>query len=633
MGKIKLSALVSDGMVLQRETENIIWGYAEENKIIRLRMAAYQTAGETGENGYFELKLPPMKTGGPWTILLDDGEDGRAIRDVLFGDVFLLGGQLNMEMPLADVKERYGREIAETVEKEIRMFDVPKEYSFGETRAELEKGCWRKACGADLLLFSAAGFFAAKELYDKMRVPIGLIQAPMAGSPVKAWCSEETIRALSYDAEELAECTQEGSTQETYPQMVERIESEREKAWWKEAQTGTDGRKGVVDVPGFFAGTDLEGFCGAIKLKKKIRLTKKTDWSKCAAKMYLGAVIDADLSYVNGVKIGETLYRYPPRIYEIPSGVLHAGENEIELTMLVFRGEGGFMPGKEYKISFGDSDGVYITLEGEWEYEIIKEMPKLPEQTFFIYKAAGMYQGMIYPLRRWQLKGCFFYQGESNTGRAETYEQEFTAMIADWRELFEQPDLPFVCVQLAGFADGRKETDGTDWARLREAQRCVSEHTKNVFMAQAYDLGEYNDLHPSDKKSVGKRIALAAEKLIYGQDVVCQGAYVKDVSRCKDEVKVVFGPEDTVLHIGVQGTAGARAQNVSDTVMGFAWVQADGSRSKAQAKLTGKNIVELTMPQAYQCVGLSYAWNDCPLDANLYNEQNFPVIPFEQMMW
>lgn len=630
MGKIKLSALVSDGMVLQRETENIIWGYAEGKKIIRLRMGAYQTVEEAGDNGYFELKLPSMKTGGPWTILLDDGEDCRAIRDVLFGDVFLLGGQSNMEMPLADVKERYGGEIAETVEKEIRMFDVSKEYSFGEKRAELEKGCWRKACGEDLLLFSAAGFFAAKELYDKMRVPIGLIQAPMAGSPVKAWCSEDTIRALGYDAWELAECTQEGNAHETYPQMVERIEAEREKAWWKEALEGTDGRKGVVHVPGFFSGTDLEGFCGAIRMKKIIRLPEETDWSKEAAKLYLGAVIDADLTYVNGVKIGETLYRYPPRIYEIPSGVLHAGENEIELTMLVFRGDGGFMPGKAYRICFGD--GVYITLTGAWEYEILKEMPKLQEQTFFIYKAAGMYQGMIYPLRRWRLKGCFFYQGESNTGRAETYEREFTAMIADWRTLFKQPDLPFVCVQLAGFADGREETQGTDWARLREAQRCVSEHTKNVFMAQAYDLGEYNDLHPSDKKTVGKRIALAAEKMIYGQDVVCQGAYVKEVSRQKDVVEVAFGPDDTVLHIGVQGSAGARTQDGAYIVNGFAWIQADGRRSKARARIVGKNIVELTMPQEKLCIGFSYAWNDCPLEANLYNEQNFPVIPFEKMM-
>lgn len=640
MGKIKLSALLSDGMVLQRETENRIWGYAKAGKMIRLRMGAYQTAVEAGTDGYFELKLPSMKAGGPWTILLDDGEDGRMICDILFGDVFLLGGQSNMEMPIASVMERYGAEIAETIEKEIRMFDVPKEYAFGEKREEIEKGCWKKAYGADLLLFSAAGFFAAKALYDKMRAPIGLIQAPVGGTPIKAWCSEETIRELGYDAEELAECTQEVCTQEKnaqersiqerYPQMVERTEAEREKSWRKEALAGWDGRKGTVSVPGFFSGTNLDGFCGALKLKKKVCLPEDIDWSKNMVKLYLGAVIDADFTCVNGVKVGETDYRYPPRNYEIPSGILHPGENEIGMTMLVFRKEGGFMPGKEYKICYTDSTQIQIPLDGEWEYEIVKEMPELPESTFFIYKAAGMYQGMLYPLRKWRLKGCFFYQGESNTGRAETYEQEFTAMVTDWRELFKQPDLPFVCVQLAGFADGREDAQGMEWAHLREAQRCASEHMNNVLMAQAYDLGEYNDLHPSDKKTVGARIALAAERLIYGHDVVCQGAAVKEVSRQKDVVKVTFAPEDTVLHIGVQSTDGTKTRSMADEVLGFAWMRADGSRSRAQARLTGSNAVELVVPQEGIGSGISYAWNDCPLDANLYNEQNLPVIPFER---
>lgn len=625
MGEIRLSALLSDGMVLQRETENVIWGYGETGKMIRLRMGAYQTAGETGEDGYFELKLPPMKTGGPWTILLDDGEDSRVIRDILFGDVFLLGGQSNMEMPIANVMERYGTEIEKTVEKEIRMFDAPKEYAFGEKREEIEQGCWRKACGEDLLLFSAAGFFAAKDLYDKSRVPIGLLQAAVAGTPVKAWCSEETIRELGYDVEELAECRQEG-----YPQEVERREAEREKTWWEEALAGADGRKGVLSVPGFFVGTDLEGFCGALKLKKKICLPENIDWTKGKAKLYLGAMIDADFSYVNGVKVGETSYCYPPRIYEIPAGTLHSGENEIETTMLVFRGKGGFMPGKEYEICYTDSMQTRIPLNGEWEYEILKEMPELPESTFFIYKASGMYQGMLYPLRKWRLKGCFFYQGESNTGRPETYEREFSAMVADWRALWGQQDLPVVCVQLAGFADGKESAQGTEWACLREAQRRASEHMENVLMAQAYDLGEYNDLHPSDKKTVGKRIALAAERLVYGRDVVCQGAQVQEVSRQGGVARVTFAPEDTVLHVGAQGTEGTKAQGTEKEVSGFAWMWADGSRSEAQARLVEKNVVEIAVPQNGICTGISYAWNDCPLDANLYNEQDLPVIPFER---
>ena len=229
---------------------------------------------------------------------------------------------------------------------------------------------------------------------------------------------------------------------------------------------------------------------------------------------------------------------------------------------------------------------------------------------------------MLYPLRNWRIKGCFFYQGESNTGRPETYEEEFTAMIADWRALWEQPKLPFLFVQLAGFADGKEQTDGTDWARLREEQRLTAEHVERTMMVQAYDLGEYNDLHPTDKKSVGKRIALAAEKLIYGKNVVCQGASVKEVNRMPEKVQVIFEPAETVLHT-------AEKENGKKSVCGFTWIKEDGSRVEAYAEIAGNTMVEVKLPRETSCIGMSYAWNDCPLDANLYNEAGFPVVPFE----
>lgn len=625
MGKIRLSALISNGMVMQRECENIIWGHCEQGRMIRLRMGAYQTAVEAGEEGYFEITIPPMKAGGPWTILLDDGEDSVMLSDVLFGDVFLLGGQSNMELPIARTMERYREEIENTIEKEIRMFEVPKEYLFGEKREELNDGYWRKACGEELQIFSAVGYFAAKELYEKRRVPIGLLQTAVGGTPVKAWCSEETIERLGFDAEELDECKQDGYTSE-----VEQTEAKRAEEWWKEALAGNDGRKGRITLPGFFDKTDLHKFSGAVKLTKTVCLPETVNWETESAKLYLGALIDADFTYVNGIKVGETAYRYPPRIYQIPAGALHGGENKIEVTMLVFNGEGGFMPGKEYEICYGEELKTSISLAGEWEYEIVKEMEILPETTFFIYKAAGMYQGMLYPIRKWNIKGIFFYQGESNTGRPETYEEEYMAMVADWRALFRQEELPMIHVQLAGFADGKEKTDGTMWAKLREAQYRATKHGNNVQMAQAYDLGEYNDLHPTDKKTVGKRIALLAEKMIYGQDIVCQGSNVKKVEKDGNILHVMFEPEQAKLHAVRRGYEDAGNGKMADTIVyGFAWIKADGSRETVEGILTKENAVEIILPDEKQCVGISYAWNDCPLEANLYNEQELPVIPFE----
>lgn len=616
MGEIRLSALISDGMVLQRETENIIWGYAKAGRDVRLFLDAYQTEARAEEDGYFKLCLPPMQAGGPWEIRIDDGENTITIQDVLFGDVFLLGGQSNMELPIARVMERFGEELLNTQEEDIRMFEVPKEYAFGKIRTEIETGRWIKAAKDELQLFSAAGYFAAKELKEQEHVPIGLLQTAVGGTPVKAWCCEETVRKLGYDVEELAECKREG-----YTKQVEQAEAERARLWWEEALAGCDGRSGTIELPGFFSQTALKGFSGAVTLRKKITLPGNTDWMETDATLYLGALIDADFTYVNNRKVGGTEYRYPPRIYEIPKGTLHEGGNEIEVKMLVFNGEGCFMPGKEYEICYSDNGRKRIPLAGTWEYEIIKEMPELPETTFFQYKAAGLYQGMLYPIRNWRIKGCFFYQGESNTGRPETYEEEFTAMIADWRTLWGDPKLPFLFVQLAGFADGKEYTQGTDWARLREAQRRTAEHVERTAMVQAYDLGEYNDLHPTDKKSVGKRIALTAENLIYGKNVVCQGAGVKEVNRRKETVQVTFGPDETVLHVV--------EKEGKKQVCGFSWIKEDASRVAAEAKLTGRSAAELKIPKETQYIGISYAWNDCPLDANLYNEAGLPVVPFE----
>lgn len=626
MGKIILSALISDGMVLQRNTENTIWGYAEPEKWIQLTLDDYQTVTQANKNGYFEFLLPQRPEGGPWEILLSDGTDCTTIHDVLFGDVFLLGGQSNMELPVARTMERYCEEIRQTKEPEIRMFEVPKEYSFGSKREELENGCWLKAVGEELQLFSAVGYFAAKELHAYEEVPIGLIQSAVGGTPVKAWCKEETVRELGYDTQELEECKQIG-----YPQQVEEQEAKYCEMWWENALSKTQDKveTGSVVVPGFFQDTGLEDFCGGICLTKTVILKSDVNWEQEEVTLYLGALIDADITYVNGKKIGETEYRYPPRIYTIPKGTLHAGENEITIKMLVFGNAGGFMPGKKYCLCYGKENKGKIELSGAWNYKIIRRMNSLPETTFFQYKAAGLYQGMLYPLRKWKLKGCFFYQGESNTGRPETYQTELEAMIRDWRELWKAEALPFLYVQLAGFGDGKESTIETNWAYLREAQRQVQNTIANTKMVQAYDLGEYNDLHPTDKKTVGQRIALAAEKFIYGKPVLYEDSEVAEVEWKENCAEVTFFPRESELQIGL-------TKQKNDTVRGFEVVYEDGTRKKVEAKLiqgavkeerirTKVNVPFLTDKKI---TALCYAWNNCPLDANLYNEAGLPVVPF-----
>lgn len=630
---MKLSALISDGMVLQRETENKIWGYAKENVTVRLQLNDQQVFTESGEDGYFELKLPPLMAGGPYTMRLTDGNEEICIEDVLVGDVFLLGGQSNMELPVARTTERYGKEIAQANEEQIRMFEVPKEYAFGEKRAELATGKWTRAKGEELLAFSAAGYFAAKEIRERENVPVGLLQTAVGGTPVKAWCKKETIQRLGYDVEDFAECEKDG-----YPEAVIAAEGAREANWWEKALEGfeeeKERQKGKLQIPGFFTGTELEKFRGSLRITKEITLPDGDIWKREGIKLYLGALQDADQVYVNGQKIGETAYRYPPRIYPVPAGLLKAGKNRIEIRMLIFCETGGFMPGKEYEIRYGEGTEEYVPLSGSWEYEIMQEMEPLPETTFFQYKASGLYQGMLFPIRKYKIRGCFFYQGESNTGRPETYEEEFTAMVEDWRELFENPELPFLYVQLAGFADGKLHTTGTNWAKLREAQH-AAEKLPNTMMVQAYDLGEYNDLHPVDKKNVGKRIALAAERVIYGKKVSCCGPVLREICREGECIRLYFSTDGEKLCIRKQNGAWLEKSEWIEkgTVQGLEAVYEDGSVVPVQGSLeqgdgSGEVVVVLEQEQEMKAGKLRYAWNDCPLEANLYGTNKLPALPF-----
>ena len=199
-------------------------------------------------------------------------------------------------------------------------------------------------------------------------------------------------------------------------------------------------------------------FHGSLLLEKKVEVTQSQ--CRCRSYLLLGAIVDADRVYVNGVMVGETGYKYPPRRYELPLGLLCAGENSIRIELYVFRRKGGFIPDKSYEIIFEDDEKSVIRLEGTWKYAIGKELPGLSNTTFFQCKATGQYNGMLYLVRKWNICCVLFYQGESNTDIPEGYSSVFGAMIGDWRTLLEGRRLPFLYVQLAGFANAEKVCKG-----------------------------------------------------------------------------------------------------------------------------------------------------------------------------
>lgn len=631
---IKLSRVFSDGMVLQRNIDdNIIWGYGKGEITVKFfdkqNTEVMSTTVNAAEDGYFEAKLPNNPEFGDYKISIKDADETVEIKDITYGDVFVCGGQSNMELPLNRTWERYGDELEKASDPDIRFFRVPEKYNFHHTEELIEDGSWKSVKMPELLDFGAVAYFTAKEIKEREGIPIGIYNTAIGGTPIKSWCSEESMRRIGLHLEEFEKCQDD-----EYVKGIIKKDLEDDGAWREEADKSfsknlsgnlSENLSGTFNVPGFFEGTELGGKCAAIYFKKEFTLP--ADWKEEEAKLYLGAIIDSDKVYVNGEFVGETGYLYPPRIYKVPKGILKEGKNVIEIRLLVFRKEGGFMPGKEYQLK--KSDGEIFSLEGEWEYTLAKEMPFLENMTFFSYKATGVYNGMIYPLRKQKCRGFFFYQGESNVDDYATYTEEFEAVIEDWRKLWGDESLPFMFVQIASFNDGNRAGYNGRRCLLTEAQRMCTE-LPNTAMVQAYDLGEFNDLHPTNKKEVGRRCALAAENLVYGKEKYIPGPEVSEVAWHKEEgyLEVIF-PEGTKLILSHGIGAEFGPDRDEEHVIGFKFRDAHSSDVVlAEAEIIAPNKVKVKLPENMEVAELMYAWSDSPLDANLYSEDRLPVVPF-----
>lgn len=624
---ITLPSFFNDKMVLQKGTgENRIWGYADPGTILSIALIESNSINGVKEpshfesiradvQGYFSFLLPYMDAGGPWEIVITCEEEKKVLTDVYFGDVFLLGGQSNMELPLGfpSLKEKYKEEIETADFHLIRQFELPKEYDFNDKRQFMGTGKWVEASGENLLTFSAAGYFAAKEIYEKIKIPIGLYQAAVGGTPVKSWCSPETVQRMGYDHVEISECVNKDYVERTIEEETKRDEEWREKAKRPFAD-GTEKERTEFPVPSLFQGTELSDFSGSLSFKRTFTVSEESAAKE--AVLHFGLMIDVDEILINGTTVGESGDRYLPRVYPVKPGVLHTGENEIEVRLLTFQPGGGFLPGKSYDITF--SDGEKIALEGKWSMARVQEMEPLPMMTFFLFKACGTYRAMICPLEKVIFRGVFFYQGESNTERADTYEEEFTAMIGDWRRHFKNPYLPFIFVQLAGYGNGLAHTDGTDWAEIREAQRRCTE-IPDTAMVQAYDLGEYNDLHPSDKRELGERIADAAMKTIYEKKEYISGPSLQRILETDEDIKLCFQGGD----LETEGEPSERFLHC------FEQLYSDGTWHQAKAKIAGNQTVSLEIPAGKRVTGVRYAWNDCPFGTSMSRTEKLPVIPFK----
>jgi sialate O-acetylesterase len=618
--QLRLPRLVRDSMVLQRDAKVNLWGWASPKEKIKINFQNKNYKAVTGADGKWLVVLPPMKAGGPYTMDIS-GKENISLKEILIGDVWFCSGQSNMVHQLNIHDVTYANEIAAANYPEIRQFWIPTSTSLDAAKEDLISGNWKAAVGEDIRPFSAVAYFFAKELYEKYHVPIGIINASVGGTPIEAWTSEEGLAAfpaLQASIQKNKDTAYiNGLNRKTISvnknnalKILDKGLTENPK--WFEAGYAPKGWHNI-NIPGYWEDQGVKDLNGVVWYRKEIDVPASMTGK--AAKVFLGRIVDADVLYINGKQVGYTTYMYPQRRYTVPVDLLKPGKNILVVKVTNTNGKGGFVPDKPYCL-FADTDT--IDLKGTWQYKVGEVY--IPRSGSFAGISAqnqptALYNAMVAPAVNYTIKGFLWYQGEANTTRAEEYAKIQPAMIADWRNKWKQNSAPFLYVQLPGFMEYNYLPSESQWAQLREAQ-LISLHVANTAMAVAIDLGEWNDIHPDNKKEVGRRLALAAEKIVYNENIVYSGPVYQAATIDGNKIAISF-----------TNTGSGLITNDSEEPGEFAIAGADKKFVWAKAKIEGDKIV-VWSDEVANPMYVRYAWADNPVNPNVYNKEGLPASPF-----
>lgn len=520
-GKVTLPYLISDGMVVQRNEPVKLWGWGDPGEKVTAKLSTSKKTytAKVNSDGEWTLSLDSLPAGGPYDITIND----RKIENVLSGDVFLCSGQSNMELPVYRVMDMFADEVNAYENDRIRQFLVPQVTAFHGPLDNTAEAQWKECNRSNVMNFSALAYFFAKELNKTTGVPVGIINSSWGGTPVEAWISESTLQAWPEKVAQKRIYEDDG-----YRDRSKKLEGENYYRWNLELDGGDPGLTSATkwydekaDDSDWTAVNLIETRWGQDYANKSWRPVNGAHWlrrhvtltpeqAEGEAILRMGCIEGADSAYVNGKFVGTVGYQYPPRIYKVPAGTLHAGENVVTVRVISGNGEPKVVPEKPYKLLTANGDD--ISLEGEWKHKVGKRMPQGPGMIFWHYTPVVLYDAMVNPLFNYPVEGVIWYQGESNVGNREQYYDLLNAMMGDWRRGFGDDALPFYIVELADFLHPSDTGGRTAWAEMRQEQARVAESDKNATLIKNSDLGEWNDIHPLDKKTLGIRVAEAVMK-------------------------------------------------------------------------------------------------------------------------
>ena len=518
MSKFKCATIFSDNMVFQRNKPVCIFGTGEEGLKIRASIGGSFAEGRVYD-GHFKLYLPKQEAGENLTVTVTDGEDSVSFTNVAIGEVWIAGGQSNMELELHNAVA--GMDALKNDKPNVRFFYTPKIAYEDECFAQMEEWAhWETFNEQDAAKWSAVAYFFAKELSEKLGVTVGIVGCNWGGTSASCWIPRSDIEGdeiLDSYLDELRKNSKGvsfDSQKETYNEYLEYAKN----------------------------------------------------WDEKCAEMYAKNP-NADWQVIQDT-IGEC--RYPGPVNEC---------NPVR-------------PG-----------GLYVT--------------------------------MVSKVIAYTCRGVIFYQGESDDHRPNDYERLYKFLIRRWRNDNKDSELPFIGVQLP-MHRYKADPDYKHWPIIRQAQRKVATDEKNVGLAVAIDCGEFNEIHPKDKRPVGHRLYLQAANMVYGTESPekANSPRLKRVLFSKDCAEVCFDFTDGGFLLKNESGEMEPLDNYEvfenepdNEITGFEIASSDGNFVEARAEIISKNTVRVYSKQVPNPCYVRYLWTNWS-DVVLYGANGLPVEPF-----
>jgi len=658
---LTLDPVFSSHMVLQQQRPIRFFGTADPGKEVKLEFAGKQVSAKADASGNWQAEFPAMTADRkPLTLCVASGAEKKVCDDVLIGEVWFCSGQSNMEMPIgAKFKRGWS---AQNCEEEVRNADYPEiRYAFQiKIKGHQQKlpaqyfpqfGGWVRCTPENAPFFSATSYFFGRKLYQDLKVPIGLINASFGGTPIISWISQEGFRA--------ADLTPELEEYKTYalpPKELKALEKKEKERFFSELNAWHPrfvqiGAEAKVKAAGW-AAKDLDD-SKWIPLKKVGRMgmvNPEIRWFRTHFALpeafrgqrdhltmdHLGNEASV---FLNGREIASYASEAPGRAKKIdvmvPADAFDpSGNNVLAIRMEVLYQAGSATPVRNIleRVVFTAGDRKLTVTQG-WRHKTefrfpAKQHPEapVPEPIKLPHLSTNfpstLYNGMVDSWTRLPVRGVIWYQGCNDNGKIRYYPWH-KALINDWRTKWHDPEMPFIITQLAGYEPRHAEdwrtanaTKVFGYALTRDIQRQVMQEMPRVGLACLIDVGEADNIHPANKQDVGLRLALEAERIAYGRNIVSQGPLFREAKAEGNSMRVSFDNVADGLTTSDGKAPGA-----------FAIAGADGVFHWAEAKIDGNTVV-VSSPDVKEPRFVRYAYAGYRGDCNLRNGAGLPAYPF-----